>query len=175
MAEIKKPDKNRKNSLPLSKKDKPNNTGKKGPVKSNTVRIAKDKKEGKDSDNVFVTLKPKSPPVTEDSMATKKYAWLAYILFFIPLLINSKSSFVRHNANEGLEINIFDAVGLTLLLCGMLIETADVTGQSLLAICSIIGICLLALTTLTKVYMIIYSSMGRQMSTPWMWNLRIIK
>ena len=174
MAETKKPEKNRKNSLPLTKKDNPNNTGTKGPVKSNTVSLAKDKKD-KDSENVFVTLKPKKSPITEDSMATKKYAWLAYILFFIPLLINSKSAFVRHNANEGLEINIFDAVGLTLLLCGTLIETADVTAQSLLAICSIIGICLLALTTLTKVYMIVYSAMGRQMSTPWMWNLRIIK
>ncbi len=174
MAETKKPEKKDKNSLPLSKKDNPNNTGAKGPVQSNTVRLANDKKEEK-SENVFVTLKPKKAPVTEDSLATRKYAWLAYILFFIPLLINKKSAFVRHNANEGLEINIVDIIGLTLMLCGLLIKTEDVTGTSLLAICAIVGICLLALTTLTKIYMIAYSAQGKEMSTPWMWNLRIIR
>lgn len=173
MAEIKKPEKKNKNSLPLTKKDNPNNTGAKTETHVVEKRLAEEGEIKKE--NNVITLKPKKAPVTADSLATRKYAWLAYILFFIPLCINSKSAFVRHNANEGLEINIFDAIGLTLMLCGLLIKSDSVGGQSALAICAIVGICLLALTTLTKVYMIIYAAQGKEMSTPWMWNLRIIK
>lgn len=176
MAEIKKPEKNNKNSLPLTKKNNPNNTGKKTEVQRVEKSIAggAEQKPAKKDSNI-ITLKPKKAPVTADSLATRKYAWLAYILFFIPLCINSKSAFVRHNANEGLEINIFDAIGLTLTLCGLLINSNSVGGQSALAICAIVGICLLVLTTLTKVYMIAYAAQGKEMSTPWMWNLKIIK
>ncbi len=123
----------------------------------------------------FVTIKPKKMPVTEDSIATKKFAWLAYILFFIPLCIDRKSAFVRHNANEGLEINVFDLLGLTLLLVGSLVKSESVTWHGVLVICVIIGAGILALTTVTKVYMIILSAQGKQVSTPWMWGLRIIK
>lgn len=173
MAEIKKPEKKDKNSLPLTKKNNPNNTGAKTETHTVEKRLAEEGELKKD--NNVVTLKPKKAPVTADSLATRKYAWLAYILFFIPLCINSKSAFVRHNANEGLEINIFDVIGLTLMLCGLLIKSDSVGAQAALAICAIVGICLLALTTLTKVYMIIYAAQGKEMSTPWMWNLRIIK
>ena len=43
-------------------------------------------------------------------------AWLAYILFFIPLIFMRKNTYVRHHANEGLEINIVDIIGLVLFL-----------------------------------------------------------
>ena len=95
-------------------------------VNSNVQKIATEENvENKPaSSQTKVRLKPKFVP-SEDAKQTKNFAWLAYILFFIPLLINSKSAFVRHHANEGLEINIFDLIGTVLLLVGALVETTN--------------------------------------------------
>lgn len=123
---------------------------------------------------VNAVSKPKFVP-SEDAMATKNIAWLAYILFFIPLLINSQSAFVRHHANEGLEINIFDFVGLTLLLVGTFVDSAVAAVHALMLIFVIIGAGLLVLTIITKIYMIVTTLQGKETSTPWMWNIRIIK
>lgn len=121
-----------------------------------------------------VRIKPKFEP-TEDAKQTKNIAWLAYLLFFIPLLINSKSPFVRHHANEGLEINIFDVLGLTLLLVGALVDTTNSAVNGLLLIFVLIGTGLLVLTTITKIYMIVTTLQCKKTNTPWMWNLTIIK
>lgn len=113
--------------------------------------------------------------LAEDVASTKKYAWWAYILFFIPLLINSSSPFVRHHANEGLEINIFDFIGLTLLLVGVLVQTTNASVHFLMIIFALIGVGLLVLTTITRIYMIWATLKGKTATTPWMWNIRIIK
>ncbi len=112
---------------------------------------------------------------SEDAMQNKNIAWLAYLLFFIPLLINSKSPFVRHHANEGLEVNVFDVIGLTLLLVGSLVNTTVATVHALMIIFVIVGAGLLVLTLITKIYMIVTTLQGKESNTPWMWNLKIIK
>ena len=113
--------------------------------------------------------------VTEDAKQTKNIAWLAYLLFFIPLLINKDSAFVRHNANEGLEINIFDAIGIVLLCVGTCVRTTNAAAHMLLIIFTIVGLGLLVLTLITKIYMIVVTLKGKKVDTPWMWNIRIIK
>lgn len=117
----------------------------------------------------------KQAEITEDAKQTKHFAWLSYLLFFIPLLINKDSAFVRHNANEGLEINIFDALGIVLLCVGACVETTNATAHLFLIICTIVGLGLLVLTVITKIYMIVVSSRGKKVDTPWMWNIKIIK
>ena len=134
--------------------------------------VAEPKAEAKEIEKVGD--KPKFVP-SDDAVANKNFAWLAYILFFIPLLINSQSSFVRHHANEGLEINIFDFVGLTLLLVGSLVNSTVAAVHFLMLIFVIIGAGLLVLTIITKIYMIVATLQGKETSTPWMWNIRIIK
>ncbi|MBQ2864048.1 MAG: hypothetical protein IJE91_01120 [Clostridia bacterium] len=113
--------------------------------------------------------------VKEDVADAKRYAWLSYILFFIPMLINANSPFVRHHANEGLEINIFDFIGLTLLLVGALVQTTVAAVHFLMIIFTLVGIGLLVLTTITKIYMIWATLKGETVTTPWMWDIRIIK
>ena len=113
--------------------------------------------------------------VTEDIADAKRYAWLSYILFFIPMLINSTSPFVRPHANEGLEINIFDFVGLVLLLVGALVQTTIASVHFLMIIFVLVGAGLLILTTITKIYMIWATIKGETVTTPWMWDIRIIK
>ena len=62
---------------------------------------------------------------SDDVRESRAYAWLAYILFFIPLLINKTNAFVRHNANEGLEINIVDLLAGILLLLNVIIDSSN--------------------------------------------------
>ena len=117
----------------------------------------------------------KQPKLSKDVKENKNIAWLAYLLFFIPLLINKTSPFVRHHANEGLEINIVDFVAAVLLILGATLPTAVAWVGLLTIIFSVIGVVLLVLTTVTKVYMIVSTLHGKAVSTPWMWDLRIIK
>jgi len=109
-----------------------------------------------------------------DVQESRKYAWLAYILFFIPLLINRHNEYVRHNVNEGLEIFIVDVIASVLLILNAVINTTNLVLDGLLLVGSIIGIGLLILTTITKIYMIIISALGKKVNTPWFWNIRMI-
>lgn len=133
-----------------------------------------DANKGVESASNKVLLKPKFKP-TQDAIQNKNIAWLAYILFFIPLLINRKSPFIRHHANEGLEINIFDTIGITLLLIGTLINKPSIALHGVLIICVLIGSGLLVLTTITKIYMVTTTLKGKTTNAPWTWKLRIIK
>ncbi len=137
-------------------------------------KIAEENKTETTAPETKVRLKEKFVP-SEDAKQNKNIAWLAYILFFIPLLINSKSAFVRHHANEGLEINIFDVIGLTLLLVGALVESTNSAVHGLMIIFVLIGTGLLVLTLITKIYMIVTTLQGKETNTPWMWNVKIIK
>ena len=96
-------------------------------------------------------------------------------MFFIPLLINKKSNFIRLHANEGLEINLVDVLGLVLLICGATIKTASLVWHAVLILFAIIGVCLLVLTTISKVYMIITCLKGLSHQTPWFCKARLIK
>ena len=135
---------------------------------------SKESEQPKDVAPTTKTSKTKFVP-SEDAMQNKNIAWLAYILFFIPLLINANSPFVRHHANEGLEINIFDFVGLTLLLVGALVKSTATSVHALMIIFVIVGIGLLVLTLVTKIYMIVTTLQGKEKTTPWCWDFRIIK
>lgn len=105
----------------------------------------------------------------------KGYAWLAYLLFFIPLLINRKNRFVRCHANEGLEINIMELLGGVLLLPYFLMT--DVTGGMATAtfIMALVGFVLLGMCLLTIIPMMICAMCGLQFQIPWLWRRRIIK
>lgn len=122
-----------------------------------------------------ITTKEQPTKLNNDAATTKNIAWLAYILFFIPLLINKTSPFVRHHANEGLEINVVDFVAAILLILGATLPTATAWVGLLSVIFTVIGVVLLVLTTVTKLYMIVSTLHGKTVSTPWMWDLRIIK
>ena len=111
----------------------------------------------------------------EDIKEGRKCAWLAYILFFIPLLINKENAFVRHNANEGLEINLCDLIAGILILLNVVVTGASLVASFLFMIGSIVGWGLLILTTITKLYMIVASLLGKRANTPWFWNIRMIK
>ena len=110
----------------------------------------------------------------DDIKANKKFAWLAYILFFIPLCINKKSEFNRFHANEGLDVFIIDVISVISLLCGKFINftpAQKIIGHILI----LVAIALLILTTITKIFQIIQVCRGKKTQTPWLWKTRIIK
>ena len=111
----------------------------------------------------------------DDVKKGRKVAWLAYILFFIPLLFAGKNPFVRFHANEGLEVNIVDVFGIGFILAGYLLKFENNVVQLCMAVLLVFGIVLIALTTLTKVIMIIMSLAGKVIQTPWFKKARIIK
>lgn len=110
----------------------------------------------------------------EDAKKNKKIAWLAYILFFIPLMINKKSQFVRLHANEGLDVFIIDIFATILVVCGKFIpftKSLAIVGHLLF----LVGLGLFALTTITKIFQIIRVALGKKNQTPWLWKTRFIK
>ena len=111
----------------------------------------------------------------EDIRESKKFAWLAYILFFIPLLINRDNAYVRHNANEGLEMNICDLLAGIVILLNTFLNVSNVLVSFFLMLGSIVGIGVLVLTTITKLYMIFAVLLGKVANTPWFWSIRMIR
>lgn len=110
----------------------------------------------------------------DDIKANKKFAWLAYILFFIPLCINAKSPFIRLHANEGLDVFFIDLFASILMVCGVVIKfPIDLAIVGYLMIIFSVG--LFILTTITKIFQIIQVCRGKQNQTPWLWKTRFIK
>ena len=105
----------------------------------------------------------------------KGFAWLAYILFFLPLLINRKNRFVRVHANEGLDLNIMELLGAILILPYFLVTTATGTLATILIVCAITGIIILGMCALTIIPMMIYAMFGLQFQIPWLWKKRLIR
>ncbi len=105
----------------------------------------------------------------------KGYAWLGYLLFFLPLLINRKNRFARIHANEGLELNMVEILGGLLLLPYFLLTNLEGTWHTVTFIMALAGIILLGMCALTIIPMMICAMCGLQFQTPWLWKRRIIK
>lgn len=128
------------------------------------------------------TRKPKKSKYPEhtsnatDVKTGKGVAWLAYILFFIPLIIRGKNSFVRWHANEALELNLLDVLGAGLLVAGWMLKSDNLYLSTLYFAMVTIGAIILAVTTLTKIVMLIFCLAGKEARNPWgVRKLRIIK
>lgn len=112
---------------------------------------------------------------TMEIREAKAYAWMAYILFFMPLLFNRKNRFVRIHANEGLELNIMECLGALLLIPYFMLTNLEGTAHTITFVLALVGIVLLGMCALTIIPMIICAMCGLQFQTPWLWKKRIIK
>lgn len=104
----------------------------------------------------------------------KGVAWISYLLFFIPLLLKGRNRFVRLHANEGLELNIMEILGVALTLPYLLIKNLTGTMQTLSIVAAIIGAGILGACALTIIPMMIVAMCGIQFQIPWLWRKRII-
>ncbi len=105
----------------------------------------------------------------------KSIGWLAYILFFIPLLFKRNNRFVRMHANEGLELNIMELVGVLLIVPYFVVTQTSDTVQMVITVCALLGLVLLTACVLSILPMIIVALFGKTFQIPWLWKKRIIK
>lgn len=105
----------------------------------------------------------------------KGYAWLGYLLFFLPLLINRKNRFARIHANEGLELNMMEILGVLLILPYFLLKDVPEIWVTVEFVAVLVGVVLLGMCALTIIPMMICAMCGLQFQTPWLWKKRIIK
>lgn len=120
----------------------------------------------------------KDHKVNLDKMEIKEakgYAWLGYLLFFLPLLINRKNRFARIHANEGLELNIIEILGVLLILPYFLLKNVPEIWVTVEFVAVLVGVVLLGMCALTIIPMMICAMCGLQFQTPWLWKKRIIK
>ena len=111
-------------------------------------------------------------------IAGRGIAWLAYILFFLPLLFSRKNRFVRIHANEGLDLNIMEIISGLLIAQYFLLPkwvTLDGIGITLSMIAAVIGAGLLVACAITIVISIIRSWFGNYSQIGWLWKKQLIK
>ena len=105
----------------------------------------------------------------------KGVAWLAYIIFFLPLILKGRNRFVRLHANEGLDLNIAEIVGAALMAPFFLMK--DLAGVTELAVygAAILGAVILVACALTIIPVMIGSMCGAQFQIPWLLKKRLIR
>ena len=130
------------------------------------------KKKGKKNGKKDGPVKNCSP---EQIKSGRGVAWMAYIIFFLPLIFNGKNAFVRHHANEGLELNILDVIGVGLYLAYKFVVVDNYWVNFGLMIGSIVGLALVAITTITKLFLIIFALAGKEAQSPFFGKGKMIK
>lgn len=116
--------------------------------------------------------------ITLDKMEIREgkgIAWLAYILFFIPLLMNKTNRYVRLHANVGLELNILELLSVILIAPKLLLTSVTGTLSIILTVLSLVGLVLLASCAITLIPMIIGAMFGKPYQRPWLFRKRFIK
>lgn len=129
------------------------------------IKPPKIEKEGKES-------------ISLDKMEIREgrgVAWLAYILFFIPLLFNRQNRYVRLSANNGLRLNLIELIGGILFSLQFFIKNVSDKVQIAITCCGIAGLAILGACAIMIIPMIIYTMFGGQFNMPWLWKKRMIR
>lgn len=113
---------------------------------------------------------------TEEIKSGKGIAWLAYIIFFIPLLFNSKNKYIRWHANEGLELFFLDILGAGLFCLGWFLKSSNEIYTLLLLASLTAGSVIIIVSVFTRLLMIPFALAGKEVQHPWLLRKhRIIK
>ena len=123
-------------------------------------------------------IKDNKKVISLDKMEIKEgkgIAWMAYILFFIPLLLKRNNRFVRLHANIGLELNILELLSAVLILPYFMLTTLTGTAQIIITIMALVGVALIASCLITLLPMLIGAMCGKVFQRPWLFRSRLIK
>ena len=118
--------------------------------------------------------KYKKDIIPEDTKSGRGVAWLAYILFFIPLLFKGNNTFVRHHANEGFELNIMEVVAAGLILPYFLVEATTETMAYVLMAMAFGGLLLAICLVVAMLMSMIFAMSGLTSNLPFFWGFRFI-
>ena len=95
------------------------------------------------------------------------YTWTSYILFFLPLLFSPHSEFVRTHTKNAILLNAMDLFAVSFLLLGIYFGSKVSYNIMLLFIfITLIGITMLSVSMITKIYLMICSIRGEKITLP---------
>lgn len=136
-----------------------------------------------DAEKLGPAIKPPKPEkpgrekISLDRMEVREgrgVAWMAYILFFIPLLFNRGNRFVRLHANSGLKLNLIEIFGGVLFGLQFVLKNVTGTLQTVVTLAGVLGLVLLATCAIILPITIIYAMFGGSFQVPWLWKKRMI-
>ena len=118
-----------------------------------------------------------TPTCTKEEIKEGKgVAWLAYIVFFLPLLFKKNNPFVRWHANEGLELFFMDILGVGFFCVGWFLKSNNAYITALYLASLTIGAILIVLSIFTRIMMIFFTLAGKEAQHPWFFKkFRFIK
>ena len=105
----------------------------------------------------------------------KGVAWMAYILFFIPLIFAGKKSYVRHHANQGLAINFVDIIIAALIGAKFLPMEFVTQNEDLFQILYAVGLFIALVSVIVRLAMAVLSLFGKRFRLPILGKFNIIK
>lgn len=147
------------------------------PTEDNSEYLVYDEQEekklpptGYDNVNVDIgelTKVSKAKKVEMEKGTGRKTAWLAYILFFIPLLFKRKNAFVKFHVVQGLKIDILTLVGLACFLVGNFVQIPVQYGALIMMAVKFVGLIIAGVGVVTKIIMMIVALCGGKLCVPW--------
>lgn len=114
-----------------------------------------------------LTTVSKAKKVEMEKGTGRKTAWLAYILFFIPLLFKRKNSFVKFHVIQGLKIDILTLVGLACFFVGSFVQIPVQYGALIMMVVKFVGLIIAGVGVVTKIIMMIVAMCGGKLCVPW--------
>lgn len=114
-----------------------------------------------------LTKVSKAKKVEMEKGTGRKTAWLAYILFFIPLLFKRKNSFVKFHVIQGLKIDILTLAGLACFFVGNFVQIPVQYGALIMMAVKFVGLIIAGVGVVTKIIMMIVAMCGGKLCVPW--------
>lgn len=104
---------------------------------------------------------------------SRYYAWTAYLIFFLPFIINPKDEFVDYHTNNAIKLLMLDIISFIMIALGLAIKSVSSLFLTIASVTFIVGaIILLCATTVTKIYMIYQSVQGKYTELPIFKNMK---
>lgn len=105
---------------------------------------------------------------------SRYYAWTAYIIFFLPFIINPKDEFVDYHTNNAIKLLMLDIISFIMIALGLAVKSITNLFLTMVSLTFIVGaIILLCATTITKIYMIYQSIKGQYTELPIFKNIKL--
>jgi len=147
----------------------------------NPEQVAEEQNEEENKspfDNPKYKVKKSKEKDVVTSIGGRGVAWMAYILFFIPLIFARKKEYVRFHANQGLVININDLLAFILVAprifniqIASIMEILDLIKQILF----FVGCLIEAILIVVRIIMMVASIIGSRHRLPLLGKKDIIR
>lgn len=104
---------------------------------------------------------------TQDLPQSRSYAWIAYIIFFVPYIISPNDEFVSLHTHNAIRLLVLDAISLFMVVMGIAFGQVVNLFFTIISLALIIGgVVMLSASLVAKVYLIYKSINGKYQEVP---------